>query len=550
MTPPQSSIASAGSNSASVAARRSARRATAAAFGWLPAACVILALLSVGLRAFVGADDAWGSIVEFRLWDYLGSTALLLALVVVLAVIIGFACAWIVSAYEFPGRRTLGWLLIVPLGVPGFVAGAAWLHGFEQLSPVYLWIREHWGMEAFLATQRLQPWIGAVLVLVVTLYPYVYLSCRAALAGRQADLIEAARTLGCSPFRAFFRVVLPLTRPALAAGAALVAMESANDYGVVTLFGLNTLTPGVFRAWSEGSVVSAMRLALVLLGLVLFVVVLERAQRGKRGYSGDTRERPLARRPLAGAGVLVAWAVCLPPLALGFAWPVQRFLRWAVSTLDAADLSGYQAALWNSTWLSLLACAMIVVTAFWLTAGRRALRLPGGESLQHLASLGYAVPAALLAVGVGAIVSDIARVDGLGWLALSASASGLVFAYWLRFMAVGIQPLSGSVAGVAGDLHHAARTLGDPPFRALVRVDLRLLRPALVAAAILCFVDVFKELTLTLVMRPFDFETLATMTFRLSSEGRFPEASIPALVLVTGGLVGVAALNRLLRDTS
>lgn len=548
MTPSRSSTASAGNNLTAAAPGHIASRAAGSALFWLPAACVLLPLLIVGWRSLGGAGTAWERVVQYRLWDYLGSTALLIFLVVMLAIAVGVTCAWLVSAYDFAGRRSLEWLLILPLGVPGFVAGAAYLDGFEQATPLFLWIREHVGLEAFLFIQRILPWFGTVLVLVVTLYPYVYLSCRASFAGRQADLIEAARMLGCSPVRAFFRIVLPLARPAIAAGAALVAMETANDYGVVTLFGLNTLTPGVFRSWSEGSLVSAMRLALILLGLVMFVLVLERAQRGRRGYAGDTREQPLARRPLVRGNTALVWIVCGVPLLLGFVWPVSRFLRWGFGARVSADWSGYWSALFNSTWLSLLACAIVVVTAFWLTAGRRAHRLPGGDSIQNLASLGYAIPSALLAVGIGALVSDLSRLGGLAWLALSASATGLVFAYWVRFMAVGIQPVAAGQAGVAHDLHAAARTLGHTPSRALFRVDLRLLMPALTAAAMLCFVDVFKELTLTLVMRPFDFETLATLTFRLTSEGRIPEASVPALVLVAGGMIGVAALNRLMRS--
>ncbi len=514
--------------------------------GWIPAACVLLPLAIVGLRSLGEAGEQWSRIVEFRLWEQLGSTGLLIFLVAGLAIVIGVSCAWLVSAYEFRGRKTLEWLLILPLGVPAFVAGAAYLHGFEQLTPAFVWIRENFSLEAFLLTQELMPWFGSVLVLVVTLYPYVYMSCRASFSGQQADLIEAARTMGCSPFGAFTRVVLPLARPAIAAGAALVAMETANDYGVVSLFGLNTLTPGVFRAWSEGSLVSAMRLAFILLALIIFVMVLERAQRGRRGFASNTREKPLARLALNPRQTVMAWVITGVPLVLGFGWPVAKFLAWTLSAGDISQWSLYFGAFFNSAWLALVASVLVVFTALWLTAGRRAWLTGGGDAMQHLASLGYAIPSALLAVGIGALVSDIAGLDGFAWLALSASAVGLVFAYWVRFMAVGIQPVAAAQAGVARDLHSAARTLGASPGKALVRVDMKLLRPALFAAAILCFVDVFKELTLTLVMRPFDFETLATLTFRLSSEGRIPEASLPALVLVAGGMVGVAAMNRML----
>jgi len=548
MTPSKSSTASAG-NSPAAPGRGVWQNFGTAAY-WLPAACVFAPLAVVAWRATSSAGPGWGRVVEYRLWEYLGSTMLLLAAVVILAVMLGVACAWLISAYDFPGRRTLQWLLILPLGVPGFVAGAAYLAGFEQLAPLFVWVRNTYGLEAFLLIQGILPWFGAVLVLVVTLYPYVYLSCRATFSVQQADLIEAARTLGSSPRRAFMKVVVPLARPGIAAGAALVAMETANDYGVVTLFGLNTLTPGVFRAWSEGSIVSAMRLAFILLTLVMFVVVVERTLRGRRGFAGDTRERPLARRVLPPGRAALAWLVCAIPLVLGFLWPVSRFLGWAIISIDQADWDGYLEALFNSVWLALLASVLVVVTAFWLTAGRRAYRLPGGLAVQSLASLGYAIPSALLAVGIGVLVSDLSRIEGLAGLALSASAVGLMFAYWVRFMAVGIQPVAGGQAGVASDLHAAARTLGHSPSQALLRVDLRLLKPALAAAAILCFVDVFKELTLTLVMRPFDFETLATLTYRLSSEGRIPEASVPALVLVAGGMLGVAAVSRWLGSRS
>ncbi len=548
MTPARSSTASPGPNERAAVSGRHLVRVAGSALSWLPAACVALPLLVVAWRALGGGGLAWERLVQYRLWDQLGSTALLLLLVVSLASAIGVACAWLISAHEFSGRRHFEWLLILPLGVPGFVAGAAYLDGLEQAVPLFLWIREHFGMETFLWSQRALPWCGAVLVLVVTLYPYVYLSCRAVFARQQADLIEAARTLGCGEARAFGRIILPLARPAIAAGAVLVAMETANDYGVVSLFGLTTLTPGIFRAWSEGSPEAAMRLALVLLSLMALVLFAERAQRGRRDYVGDTRQQPLARRPLGPKSTVLAWSLCGLPLLLGFFWPVFRFLRWAVSARETTDWAGYAGALFNSSWLALLCCVLVVGTAFWLTAGRRAYRLPGGHAVTALASLGYAVPAALLAVGIGALVSTLARGPGLSWLALSATATGLVFACWVRFMAVGIQPLSAGQTRLATDLHDAARTLGRPPAATLLRIDARLLLPALAAATLLCFVDVFKELTLTLVMRPFDFETLATLTFRLTSEGRIPEASVPALVLVGGGMLGVAVLYRLLQS--
>lgn len=516
---------------------------------WLPALLVLLPVGVVVWRAILPAGGAWEQIVSDRLGGHLWQTAALVVAVVAVAVAFGVPAAWHVSVHDFPGRRIFEWALLLPIAMPGFVAAVAYIDVLQGLIPVYVWIRKHHGIEAFLLSQQIVPWIFATGVLGATLFPYVFLSCRAVFAREAAGPLEAARMLGAGQFRAFLTVALPMARPAVAAGASLVAMEAINDFGVVSAFGLTPLTPGIFRAWSEGHPGAAMRLSLLLMAMALLFVGMERWQRGRRKFASDPSETPLARRRLGPAGTLLAWTACIVPLTFGFLLPGWRMARWACSSLGGIDWDGHLAAAGNSFALAAGSAVIITLGALVLVAGRRAY---GGRTLllaQRTGLLGYTLPSALVAVGVGALVSTVANHHpAFSSLALSASTFGLMTAYFVRFLAVGIQPAAAGFESVPPGLHEAARTLGAKPLRALAEIDLPLVRPALVAGATLAFIDVFKELTLTLVLRPFDFETLATRTYRLTGESRIPEASVPGLFMVLVSLIGLIPLTRLLRQ--
>ncbi|MGL4398267.1 MAG: ABC transporter permease [Luteolibacter sp.] len=527
-------------------ARRSNRLAVALI--WLPAWVVLLPVLVVGWRAWGDPGPIWQQIVEDRLSGYVWQSALLVGLVTLLAVVFGVPAAWHVSVHEFPGRKFLEWALLLPLAMPGFVAAAAYIDSLQSLVPFYVWIRRVFGIEAFLVSQQIAPWVFSIIVLAATLFPYVFISCRAIFVREAAGSLEAARMLGAGHRRVFLTVALPMARPAIVAGASLVGMEAMNDYGVVTAFGLGTLTPGIFRAWTEGFPGAAMRLAMILMGMTLLFISLERWQRGKRRFAGDPSEAPLARHRLGPLGIAFAWLVCGGPLLLGFVVPVVRMMRWAVQSHDRMDWAGHLAAVGNSIFLACGAAVLVTLGAIVLVAGGRAFPGKSLRSAQRVGILGYAFPSALVAVGVGAMVSGLSGFPGFGILALSASTFGLMLAYFVRFLAVGIQPVAAGFEAVSGSLHEAARTLGVKPVRALLRIDLPLVWPVLVAGATLAFIDVFKELTLTLVLRPFDFETLATRTYRLAGESRIPEASVPALSLVRVSLVGLIPLTYLLRQ--
>ena len=513
---------------------------------WLPAVIVLLPVAVVIARALLPADDGWRELMAARLTGHVWQSLVLIAAVTALAVLLGLPAAWQVSVNDFPGRRIFEWALLLPLAMPGFVAAVAYVDLLEGLIPFFVWVRRHFGIEAFLLVQQVTPWVFAVGILASTLFPYVYLTCRAVFAGEAAGSLEAARMLGAGPARTFLRVAVPLARPAVAAGASLVAMETMNDYGVVSAFGLTPLTPGIFRAWGEGHTGTAMRMAVVLMALVLIMVGAERWQRGRRKFAAEPGELPLARRKCRPGGILLAWALCLLPLLPGFLIPGWRMTRWATQSLGQMDWPGNLTAALHSLLLAAAAAAFVTSGALLLVAGRRAYDGRSHLLAQRIGLLGYVFPSALVAVGVAALVAKISSWPGLAGLALSASTGGLLLAYFIRFLAVGIQPGAAAIERVSGSLHHAARTLGAHPLRALAVIDLPLIRPALVSGATLAFIDVFKELTLTLVLRPFDFETLATRTYRLTGEARIPEACVPGLFMVLVCLAGLIPLTRMM----
>lgn len=519
---------------------------------WLPALVVLGPVLVVIVRALFGpAGDAWDAVVENRLAGHLRQTFVLAISVTGLAILMGVPAAWLVSAYRFPGRGILEWLLVLPLAMPGFVAALAYVDLLQGLTPFYIHVRKTHGIEAFLKVQEFAPWVFAVLVLATTLFPYVFLSCRAVFARQAASVIESSRSLGAGGARTFFQVALPMARPAVVAGAALVAMEAVNDYGVVASFGLTPLTPGIFRAWSEGHPVVAMRLAVMLLAFIVLARWLEKSQRGRRGYTTEPGDAPVARKNLGIFGTMVAWVVCTWPVVLGFGVPNAKLTRWAWQSWPAADWSGHWEAAGHSFGMAAGTTVVIALAAFALAAGGRAFPGRGMEWARRCGSLGYALPGALVAVGVGGIVSYLARtMPGGASIALSVSVFGLGLAGFARYLAVGLQPVEAGMEKIPRSLHEAARALGRGPVRALAAVEWPLARPVVLAGAILAFVDLFKELPLALVLRPLDFETLATRVFRLTDEGRIPQAALPGLAMVAMSLLCLLPLTRLLHRSS
>jgi iron(III) transport system permease protein len=477
------------------------------------------------------ATDVWSQLWQTRLPGMIIDTVILLAAVVVGTLVLGSSLAWLVSAFDFPGRRVFSWILVTPLAIPGYVGGFVWL---DTLSNV------------FGARGVRSLWLCA-LVLILALYPYVYLFARAAFADQGADTIAAARSLGSSSLGVFFRVAVPAARPALAAGAALVAMEVLTDIGTVRLFNVSTLADGVMRVWFDtGDRNAATELASSLTAAAILLVALERfLRRGARRARGAS-ESPLSPRQLSASGSVAALTVMLATLLIAVATPVVRLVDWTIETNRqgrAATVAGGIGHHATSTIAlagaaTLLCIAIGTLLALVVTHRGRVARAVG-----RLATVGYAMPGPVVAVGV---VVTLAALDRRGWLpdgyVLVGSVAGLLFALVTRFFAVGYQGVEASLDRLTPSTIESARTLGAGPLRTAVVVEIPSARYGILAATALLCVDLIKELPITLLLRPFGVDTLSVWVWQATSESLWAQAAVPSLVMVAIGMLAVGAL--------
>jgi iron(III) transport system permease protein len=516
---------------------------------------LLLPFLVVAGSVMLPAGEAWQHLAATVLPDYLRTTFVLLVLVAVGVVVVGVATAWCVTAFEFPGRRILEWALLLPLAVPAYVVAYAYTDWLQYSGPVQEALRAltGWGRDDYWFPD-IRSTGGAAVVFVSVLYPYVYLITRVTFLEQSRSAVEAGRTLGLSAQACFWRITLPMARPGIAAGTALALMETLADFGTVSYFGVQTFTTGIFRAWlSMGEPLSAARLSLALLGFVAVVVVLERLARGKARFHGGSQRRPRAeRKPLAGARAAAATAVCALPLAAGFLVPLVLLLNLTLSSPDPQVGPRFARLAMHSATLAGIAAACAVAIALVLAYGARITRSRLAAGVNRLAGLGYAMPGAVIAIGVLIPVTrlDHALADaGLAQgLVLTGSIAMLVYAYLVRFLGVALNTVEAGLAQVTPHMEDAARSLGMGAGETLARVHAPMLRSSLVTAALLVFVDVMKELPATFVMRPFDFDTLAVQAYNLASDERLAEASTASLAIVAVGLLPVIlAARRLVR---
>ena len=516
----------------------------------------------VGRGIAVDAGETWRHLASTVLPGYVGNTLALLVLVGLGVGIGGTAAGWLVARRRFPGSVHFEWALLLPLAMPSYVMAYAYTDFLQYAGPVQSALRDWFGWtrsDYWFPDVRSLP--GAAAMLVFTLYPYVYLLARTAFLERSPALLEAARTLGLNRRAVFWRVELPLARPAIVAGIALALMETLADYGTVAYFGVDTFTTGIYRAWfSLGDRAAAAQLATVLLLFVLVAVALERASRGAARTYDAARGKPAAREaaePLRGPGGLVATIVCTIPLLVGFVVPVVLLVRLLAGEPDIAWTARFFEWGWNSFRVALTAAliavtlAALMVYAVRLAPGR--ITRGGGRAL----TLGYAVPGTVLAVGVllplGAIDNAVAAYwreatgRNLGLL-LTGSTFALIYAYLVRYFAVAWNGVEPGFARITPAMDAAARSLGSSALATLRRVHLPLLTRSGAAALLLVFVDVMKELPATLVLRPFNFDTLATQTYLLAKDERLAEAALPSLAIVVVGLVPIVVLARIGRS--
>ena len=525
--------------------------------GFIVALLVGLPVASVGLNIFAGGTSTtWTHLVNTVLPEYI-LNSLWLCLGVGCGVgLLGVATAWLTAMHDFPGRRLFSWALVLPLAMPAYVMAYVYTDLLQFVGPVQTTLRETFGWahgDYWFPDIRTLP--GAMLMFVCVLYPYVYLLARSAFLERASGMLEAARTLGMGPWRAFFAVSLPLARPAIVAGVALALMETLADYGTVAYFAVNTFTTGIYRAWfSLGDRIAAAQLAAMLLGFVLFLLMAEKISRGRARYNNTTgRNRPMAGARLNGIRAALAFLACAVPLLLGFVLPAILLLKMALTEGDAQFGQRFLVLSRNSFVLAGITAMIAVLLALIMAYGARLSKTTFANGLNRLVGLGYAVPGAVIAVGV---LIPVTRLDN--WLAgqweiwfghnpgllLTGGIAALIYAYLARFLGVALHTVETSLAKITPNMDDAARCLGLGQGETLRRVHAPMLRGSLLTAGLLVFVDVMKELPATLVMRPFNFDTLATQTYTLASDERLAEASTAALAIVAVGLLPLIALSR------
>ncbi|MDZ7866858.1 iron ABC transporter permease [Acidovorax sp.] len=485
---------------------------------------------------------------------YVWTTLWLSLLVALGAAIVGTVAAAAVTLFDFPGRRTFEWLLLLPLAMPAYVTAYAYTDFLQFSGPLQVGLRATFGLEG-----RLLPEVrslgGAVWVFIFSLYPYVYLLARTALGERAAHLMEAARLLGAPLPRRIRAVALPLARPAVAAGVALVLMETLADFGVASYFGIQTFTTGIYKAWlSMDNRLAAAQLATMLLVVVMALLHLEqRAQKRMRfagglGRAGSAEAQPLALR---GGRRLLAWAVCTVPVLMGFVAPVVFMLRPLAADWSVLPWARFLEWAGNSVRLGAITAVLAVIVALALAFAVRRSADAVTRGVVQLVSLGYAVPGAVIVVGlllpVGWLQAAVPQ-WGVGAL-VTATAVGIVWAYLVRFCAVALQSMQSGYARIPQSLDDSARMLGTGSAGLLARVHWPLLKRSTAAAALLVFVDVMKELPATMVLRPFNSDTLAVVAYQLARDERLGEAALPSLALVAVGLVPVILLSRTLRSS-
>ena len=524
------------------------------------AAVAALPILAVIYLAVTPAAEIWQHLASTVLPAYSLNTALLSAGVGLGTAVIGVAAAWLVTMCRFPGVRWFEWALLLPLAMPAYVVAYVYTDLLEYAGPLQTLLRDVFGWSS--ARDYWFPDIrslgGAIGVFTLVLYPYVYLLARAAFLEQCVCVLEVSRVLGRGAWGTFFAVALPLARPAIVVGIILVTMETLNDYGTVHYFAVQTFTVGIFDVWQHlGNAAGAAQLALVLLVVVMLLIFAERAaRRGQRYHHATSRYSALTRLELKGRHAAAAVTVCVMPILLGFAVPVLVLLRY---TLFHPHPGGFWSRFWveagNSMLVSGLAAVFAVLIGLFLAYGNRLHRGRALLIASRFACLGYAVPGAVLALGViipfaafdNAV--DAAMRDTFGistGLLLSGTVAAIIFALTVRFLALSFGAIEAGLGRVTPVMEESARSLGHGPRSRLLRVHAPMIRGSVLTAAVLVFVDSMKELPMTLLLRPFNFETLATGVFQYASDERIEQAALPALAIVAAGVVPVILLSKMI----
>ena len=532
----------------------SASRLVAASAPLLAFVVALPVLIIVASVFGSGSGATWAHLWNTVLADYVVNSLVLMLGVGTLTLILGVPAAWFTAVCAFPGRRLFVWLLPLPLAFPAYIIAYTYTGLLDYPGPVQTFIRDvaGWGRGDYWFPP-IRSLGGAIVMLGLVLYPYVFLLARAAFLERSAAALEVSRTLGYGVRQSFFRLAIPLARPAIATGVSLALMETLADYGTVQYFGVSTFTTGIFRTfYGFDDITAASQLSAALLFFVVLLIVMERYSRRRARYDTGGAARHEHRIRLSGGQAAWAWVSCALPVVLGFVLPGAVLLKWTL--FDAAwDGGPFLALIWNSFYLAALAALIAVACALVLGYARRNRNTKLVRASVGVSGLGYAIPGAIVAIGV---IVPLAWVDHrlidlaksltgaqIG-LVLSGSIVALLFAYTVRFLAISLGAVQSGLDKIKPSIDHATRSLGRRPIRVLAEIHVPLMRSTVLTALLIVFVDVMKELPATLVLRPFDFNTLAVRAYELASDERLADAAAPSIMIVLVGVVPVILLSR------
>jgi iron(III) transport system permease protein len=530
--------------------------------GWLIASCTIailvaLPILSVIYLAIFPEENAWPHLIHTVLPSYLKNTVILMLGVGTLSLLIGTGAAWLISMYNFPGKKWLSWGLLLPFAVPAYVIAYVYTDLLEFAGPVQSMLR---GIMGWTSSQdywfpSIRSMGGAIIMMSLVLYPYIYMLARAAFLEQSVSLYRVTRSLGVTPVGFFIRVSLPIARPALAVGLSLVLMETLNDFGTVDYFAVRTLTAGLYDTWlNMGNLGGAAQIAVLMVVVVVVLISLERYSRRKqKQYHSRNQGDPIPTTELTGLRGYLACFLILLPILLGFLIPIFILGKYAYENFSVSWDDQFLSYAFNSFGLAASAAIITLILGIILTYTKRLNPKPGTNLMVGISSLGYAIPGAVLAIG---IIVPFAAFDNLvdGWmreyfhfssgLILSGTAFAILFSYSVRFLAVASGSVESSLSKVTPNMDMASRSLGQTQFQTLIKIHLPIIKKGALTGMLVVFVDCLKELPATLILRPFNFETLATQVYQFASDELIEQSALSALVIVLVGIIPIILLDK------
>ncbi|MBS4178035.1 ABC transporter permease [Lederbergia citrea] len=528
---------------------------------WTISATIIILLLFLPNLAIVSgmfspSNENWEHIKEFVLYKYLQTSIILVSVTAILTILIGLSLAWLIAQYQFPLRNFLKWALILPLSIPPFI-GAYTYHGIVNYTGVIQkTLRNQFEIAVNPAYFDIMNIPGAIFIYTLFLYPYVYTITRIFLSQQSASLIESARMMGRGPWQIFYKVVLPISRVSIIGGASLVVLEVLNDYGVVKYYGIQTFSTAIFQTWfGLGDIESSIKLAASLMGLVIFILVIEKLLRGKKQYSfSTTKIRPLPLVRLKGAKAAWATVYGMFIFSLGFLIPVIQLIDWLILTWGKIPAYDFLTHVKNSVMVAGISSILIILFALIVGNFGRLVHGRIAKTLPKLTILGYSIPGAVIAVAVVtafiAIDKSLAPLYNLmgisTTLLLSVSLVMLISAYIIRFFAIGYNSIESGYDKIGTDFRDASRLLGMGLTKTFFKVDIPMMKGAIISGFILVFIDILKEIPLTLILRPFNFETLSTKAFQYASDEKIMEASHASLLIVGISALAIFVFHKLL----